>query len=60
VAILIPEDQREIWKYFLDEHKEIISVIRPVLDQKVYSLLHEANQEAHGLLQKLRADVKPR
>jgi hypothetical protein len=60
VAILIPEDQREIWKYFLDEHKEIISVIRPVLDQKVYSLLHEANQEAHGLLQKLRADVKSR
>jgi hypothetical protein len=60
VAILIPEDQREIWKYFLDKHKEIISVIRPVLDQKVYSLLHEANQEAHGLLQKLRADVKSR
>jgi hypothetical protein len=60
VAILIPEDQREIWKYFLDEHKEIISVIRPVLDQKVYSLLHEANQKAHGLLQKLRADVKSR
>jgi hypothetical protein len=60
VAILIPEDQREIWKYFLDEHKEIISVIRPVLDQKVYSLLHEANQKAHGLLQKLRAEVKPR
>jgi hypothetical protein len=60
VAILIPEDQREIWKYFLDKHKEIISVIRPVLDQKVYSLLHEANQKAHGLLQKLRADVKSR
>jgi hypothetical protein len=60
VAILIPEDQREIWKDFLDEHKEIISVIRPVLDQKVYSLLHEANQKAHGLLQKLRADVKSR
>jgi hypothetical protein len=60
VAILIPEDKREIWKDFLDKHKEIISVIRPVLDQKVYSLLHEANQKAHGLLQKLRADVKPR
>ena len=60
VAILIPEDQREIWKYFLDKHKEIISVIRPIFDQKVYSLLHEANQKAHGLLQKLRAEVKPR
>ncbi|MCY3006733.1 MAG: hypothetical protein NTV29_12270 [Planctomycetota bacterium] len=60
VAILIPEDQREIWNSFLDKHKEIISVIRPVLDQKVYSLLHEANQKAHSLLQKLRADVKSR
>lgn len=60
VAILIPENQREIWDSFLDKHKEIISVIRPIFDQKVYSLLHEANQKAHGLLQKLRAEVKPR
>jgi hypothetical protein len=60
VAILIPENQREIWDSFLDKHKEIISVIRPIFDQKVYSLLHEANQKAHGLLQKLRADVKSR
>ncbi len=60
VAILIPENQREIWDSFLDKHKKIISVIRPIFDQKVYSLLHEANQKAHGLLQKLRAEVKPR
>jgi hypothetical protein len=60
VAILIPENQIEIWNVFLGKHHEVIPVIRPFLDQKNYSSLHEANQKAHSLIQKLRADVKPR
>lgn|GEM_PF-3169136 len=60
VAILIPEDQCEIWNVFLGKHREVIPVIRPLLDQKVYSSLHEANQKAHSLIQNLRAKVKPR
>lgn len=60
VAILIPENQFGIWDVFLNKHKEVIPVIRPFFDQKVYSSLHEANQKAHSLIQKLRADVKSR
>ena len=60
VAILIPENQFGIWDVFLKKHKDVIQVIRPSFDQKVYSSLHEANQKAHSLIQKLRADVKSR
>ena len=60
VAILIPSNQCGSWDSFLSKHKNIIPVIRPEFDQSVYKSLHEANQKAHSLLQKLRADVKSR
>lgn len=60
VAILIPENQCEIWDDFLAKHRDVLSVVRPNLDLRIYKSLHEVNDKVHRLLQKLSADVKPR